>query len=603
MKNKLVSIMKKSIAVFFGFALVLPALLFCSYAKVEAKTDGAQPESRPVLQEIDIALVLDNSGSMQKNDPQFLTREVVTNFMVGFGEKAHIAMIIFDQEAKLVEPLADLTGLMARANFLKSLDQVNYKGLFSDSPAAIERAVYELKLNGRSNARKVIILLTDGIVDTGNKVQDLEKTKWLKEDLTQECRNAGIKIFGIAFTENADFSLIQTLAFKTEGEYFRAYAAEDIQKVFDKISSLISRLPSGPKLADQGIMPLSPPGDATTVPASPPAASAPGLFPAATSKAPPLETDPVVAVKETPSQFKKPGSFVLILLIGIFVLLAAIVMLMALNRKAGTFAPGVAGRSGRARYAPSMPRAELIDVKNITGRKTLKLSQSLIKIGRDTNNDVAIPAETVSSLHATIEYQDGFFYLEDQSSINKTYINGKEIAPYSPIKLKSGDVIKINVYKFIFILPDLIPAGETVIDFSGKAETQVQGATIIRGQVISSPDATGMPQAMLIDVKNITGKKTLILNKSVIKIGRGVHNDVAIDQHSVSGSHASIQYQEGSFYLEDQRSKNKTRLNEKELEPHTPTKLKSGDEIMIDIHKFIFLLEQQTPSGDTDENW
>jgi pSer/pThr/pTyr-binding forkhead associated (FHA) protein len=108
---------------------------------------------------------------------------------------------------------------------------------------------------------------------------------------------------------------------------------------------------------------------------------------------------------------------------------------------------------------------------------------------------------------------------------------------------------------------------------------------------------------MLIDVKNITGKKTLLLNKSVIKIGRGVHNDVAIDQHSVSGSHAAIQYKEGFFYLEDQRSKNRTRLNGEEIAPHTPTKLKSGDEIMIDIHKFIFLLEQQTPSGDTDENW
>jgi len=595
--------MKKSIAVFFGFALVLPALLLYSYAKVEAKKEGAQPESRPVLQEFDIALVLDNSGSMQKNDPQFLAREVVTNFMVGFGKNSRIAMIIFDQEAKLVEPLTDLTGLMARANFLKSLDQVNYKGLFSDSPAAIERAVYELKLNGRKNAHKVIILLTDGIVDTGNKVQDLEKTKWLKEDLTQECRNAGIKIFGIAFTEKADFSLIQTLAFKTEGEYLRAYTVEDIQKVFDKINSLISSLPSGPELADKGIMPPSPAGNATTAPASPPAASAPGVFPAATPKAPPLETEPAVAAKKTTAQFQKPGPLVLVLLIGIFVLLAAIVMIMTLNRKAKTSVTADAGRFPRARHALPLPRAELIDVKNITGKKTMELSKSLIRIGRDPNNDIAIPEETVSSLHATIEYQDGFFYLEDQRSKNKTYINGKEIVPYSPIKLKSGDVIKINVYKFIFILPDLIPAGKTVIDFSGKAETQVQAATIARGQVISTLDVSGMPQAMLIDVKNITGKKTLILNKSVIQIGRGVHNDIAIDQHSVSGSHAAIQYKEGSFYLEDQRSKNKTRLNREEIAPHTPIKLKSGDEIMIDIHKFIFLLEQQTPSGDTDENW
>lgn len=268
--------MKKSITAFLGFALILPAALFGSYAQVEAKKEVTQSESRPVLQELDIALVLDNSGSMQKNDPQFLAREVVTNFMVGFGENSRIAMIIFDQEVKLLEPLTNLTGLMARANFFKSLEQVNYKGLFSDIPAAVERAVYELKLNGRINARKVIILLTDGIVDTGDKAQDLEKTKWLKEDLAQECRNAGIKIFGIAFTDKADFSLIQTLAFKTEGEYFRAYTIEDIQKVFDKISNLINRLPSGPQLADKGIMPPSPAGSETTVPA----ASAPGVFPA-----------------------------------------------------------------------------------------------------------------------------------------------------------------------------------------------------------------------------------------------------------------------------------------------------------------------------------
>ena len=136
-----------------------------------------------------VSVILDNSGSMLQNDPQFLTKEVVTNFMVGFGAKSRLAMILFHQEAKLVKPLTDLTGLVARANFLKSLDQVNYKGLLSDSPAAIERAIYELKLNGRINARKVIILLTDGIVDTGDKARDLVKAKWLKESLAQECKS------------------------------------------------------------------------------------------------------------------------------------------------------------------------------------------------------------------------------------------------------------------------------------------------------------------------------------------------------------------------------------------------------------------------------
>nr|MBC8362387.1 FHA domain-containing protein [Candidatus Desulfatibia profunda] len=584
--------MKKTVAVFIWFALLFLAAVSWNYAQLEAKEEVVPSEFRSTLQELDIVLVLDNSGSMKANDPKFLTREVVTNFMVGFGAKSRLAMIIFGREARLVEPLTDVSGLVARANFLKSFEQVNYKGLFSDSPAAVERAVYELKLNGRINARKVIILLTDGIVDTGDKAQDLEKTKWLKEDLAQECSNAGIRIFGVAFTDKADFSLIQTLAFKTGAEYFRAYAAEDIQKIFNKISQLINKLPSAAAA-----------GAATSIPVPSPAVSVSPERLAAKSHVPPLATAPVAAPQKIPAQIKKTGSILLIFLIGIFVLLAAIFVIMALNRKNKTLLGAVAGHARWGRQEFSMPRAELIDVKNVTDQKTVELSKPLIRIGRDTSNDVTIPTDTVSSLHATIEYRNGFFYLEDQRSKNKTYLNGDEIPPYSPMKLKSGDVITINVHKFIFILPDLIPAGETVLDLSGKTEAQAQEATILRRQVVSMPDASARPQAMLIDVKNVTGKKTVLLDKSLIKIGRGVHNDVAIDQHSVSGSHATIQYKDGSYYLEDQRSKNKTRLNGEEIGPNTPIKLKSGDEIVFDIYKFIFLLEQQTPSGDTDENW
>jgi len=595
--------MKKSFAAIFCFVSIFLAPIYWSDAQAGAKEESAQSESRPPVQELDIALVLDNSGSMKQNDPQFLTREVVTNFMVGFGKRSRFAMILFDQEVTLVEPLTDLSGLMARAKFLKSLEQVNYKGLFSDSPAAIERAVYELKLNGRSNALKVIILLTDGIVDTGDKARDLEKTKWLKEDLAQECRNAGIRIFGIAFTDKADFHLIQTLAFKTGGEYFRAFMAEDIQKVFEKISQRISTLSPAAELASEGTQ--APPAASGETPASAPPgkASTASAAPAVKAKVAPPATGPVTSVPKTPGQFQKPGPLVLFLLIGILVLLAAIVMIMALNRKAKRAMVSGGGRVRRARHEPPMPRAELVDVKNITDQKTVKLTNSIIKIGRDSNNDVSIPEETVSSFHATIEYLDGFFYLEDQRSKNKTYLNGEEVVPYSPKKLKSGDVITINVYKFIFILPDLIPAGETVLDLSGGAEAGAVSATVIRGQVVSTRDASAMPQAMLIDVKNITGKKTLRLYKNVINIGRGVHNDLSIPQDSVSGAHAVIEYKDGSFYLEDQRSKNKTRLNGDEIAPHTPVKLKSGDEVMIDIHKFIFLLEQQIPSGDTDEHW
>jgi len=83
--------------------------------------------------------------------------------------------------------------------------------------------------------------MTDGIVDTGNADRDLEKTKWLKEDLAADAADAGIRIFGIAFTENADFELIQSLAQNTDGEYYRALLADDLQKVFSNLNTLINK--------------------------------------------------------------------------------------------------------------------------------------------------------------------------------------------------------------------------------------------------------------------------------------------------------------------------------------------------------------------------
>jgi pSer/pThr/pTyr-binding forkhead associated (FHA) protein/Mg-chelatase subunit ChlD len=594
--------MKKSFVILFYLGLMITAPLYWSGNQVEAKTKSAQPEFRQPEQELDIVLVLDNSGSMKQNDPQFLTREVVTNFVVGFGKKSRFAMIVFDQEAKLLEPLTNLSGLIARANFLSSLEQVNYKGRFTDTPAAIERAVYELRLNGRGSALKVIILLNNGIVDTGDTARDIERTKWVKETLAQECSNEGIKIYGVGFTDKADFHLIQTLAFKTQGEYFRASVAEDIQKVFENIRQRISTLPSAELASIDAQAPVA--AGAETPAGAPSTKASSDPTPAAVkARAASPAAESVALGSKAVTEPQKSGALVIFLLIGIFVLLGAVVVIMVLNRKTGTeVAPGE-GPISRARHEPAMPRAELIDLKNITNQKAVKMEKNIIQIGRDTSNDVAIPEETVSSFHATVEYQGGFFYLEDQRSKNKTYLNDEEVAPYSPKKLKSGDVITINVYKFLFILPDVIPTGETALDFRGEVEAGVESPAVIRGEEISSQDASVMPEAMLIDVKNITGQKTLRLDKKVINIGRGVHNEVSIPQDSVSGSHAVIQYKEGFFYLEDQRSRNKTLLNGDEIAPHAPAKLKSGDEIMINIHKFIFLLEQQTPSGDTEQQW
>lgn len=188
---------------------------------------------------VDVVFVIDNSGSMRRNDPRFLTPETVRTFLDQLPDTTQAAMVLFDERARLLHPLSDLSDPASRKRLNDSLDKVDYRGKFTDSAAGIERAVYELKTGGRTGARKSIIFLTDGIVDTGDRQKDMELTQWLKTDLAADCSSSGIRILGIAFTENADFPLIQALASRTEGAYYRATRAEDIVDVLGRIQALL----------------------------------------------------------------------------------------------------------------------------------------------------------------------------------------------------------------------------------------------------------------------------------------------------------------------------------------------------------------------------
>jgi len=562
---------------------------------------------------IDIVIVLDNSGSMKKNDPDFLTRDVVTGFLGDFDGKTRIGMVFFDQDVRLAQPLTSLAKLQDRARFLNKLETIRYDGLYSDSPAAVERALYELKAQGREYADQVMILLTDGIVDTGDKTRDVERARWLKVDLARESEYAGIKIFGIAFTDKADFSLIQTLAIRTGGAYFRAYTARDIQPIFEKIREVIHRQPPREAIKEKPVKGLSKPQTApATVPVVEPSLD---RFETVAPKAPSPLVSPTIPPADRPAGPSPivpdadngwPERLVPAVLTGILVLLGIVIVIQVINRKT------IPSRAAEAvvkisdppdRRIPGMPKAELVDINDVTGWGKREFDRRQIKIGRDPNNDIMIAKDTVSSLHAVIEYHDGFFYIEDQRSKNKTILNGIELGPYQPRKLKSGDEIVFNKFKFKFKQAGGMPVGETMMDFGRKKEPMFSTATLASPPELMAYRSSGMPQALLIDVKNITGQKTMSLDKRIMHVGRGVHNDIVISLDSVSGSHAIVEYRENAYYLEDRRSKNGTCLNGDKIAAHVPEKLKSGDEIMFDTYKFIFLLEHQTPAGDTNKSW
>jgi pSer/pThr/pTyr-binding forkhead associated (FHA) protein/Mg-chelatase subunit ChlD len=403
----------------------------------------------------DVILVLDNSGSMKKNDPNFLVTKAVKEFISQQDEHTRVGIVIFDQGVRLPVALTNAS-LNNRDAILNSIEEINYKGLFTDSPAGIERAIYELKNNGRPEAEKSIIFMTDGIVDTGAPDRDLEKSKWLREDLAPDAADNEIKIFGIAFTEAADFQLIQSIAQKTNGEYYRALQASDLQNVFEQINTIINTPPE-PEIVE--------PVPVIDTPA-----------PVVQQQAPPPVIIEVPA--QTMGQEERIRSIIMIAaaIVLTITLLGILILLLRRNRDL------------KAVANESVQEAYINDLQGKTDQQTHKLSTKPVMFGRVAGKDtdhldyIVVNETTIGRRHALIEYKDYSFWIIDQGSINGTFVNGEAVS--TEVRLKHGDRIRLHKCEFEFIMPEMEDSGMTVISNTVFANQPVvdedEEATVMR---------------------------------------------------------------------------------------------------------------------------
>ena len=439
-------------------------------AKIDTKSSEVDEMEEGLLIK-DIVLVLDNSGSMKKNDPQFLTKQAVTEFINNLDESTRVAIVIFDQDVRTAVPLTEISSA-SRQGLLDSLSQINYKGLYTNSPAAIESAIYDLKNNGREEARKIIVFMTDGIVDTGNADRDLEKTKWLKEDLAADAADAGIRIFGIAFTENADFELIQSLAQNTDGEYYRALLADDLQNVFSKLNTLINtpdvpEIIEEPKIIERIVERVVEP------------APAPVPVPE------PIIIEVPVAQSQIVDESERKRSMLILVALAVLIL-AVIAMVLMLLR----------GSKSKSRDEETAQEAYLNDVHGITNQANFALGNKPTMLGRVAGKDTeyldyfVIPETTIGRRHALIEYKDFSYWIIDQGSINGTFVNNKAVT--SEIRLKHGDIIRLHKIEFEFVMPEMADTGMTVISNTVIADQGVPSSdesTLLPGSSPASGDA------------------------------------------------------------------------------------------------------------------
>jgi hypothetical protein len=114
-----------------------------------------------------------------------------------------------------------------------------------------------------------------------------------------------------------------------------------------------------------------------------------------------------------------------------------------------TFDPGELEEAGATLEAAGMEGPALV-VRSGGGwgGESFLLQNERTTIGRSPDCEIFLDDVTVSRKHAVLVDEDGRFHIEDQGSLNGTFVNRRRI---ERIDLENGDELQIGKYRMTFL--------------------------------------------------------------------------------------------------------------------------------------------------------
>jgi len=191
------------------------------------------------------------------------------------------------------------------------------------------------------------------------------------------------------------------------------------------------------------------------------------------------------------------------------------------------------------------------------GQDLLPLYRPAITLGRSQNNDVILEDARVSGQHAQLNLGREGWMIGDLDSSNGTTVDGQRLAPRRPVVLSPGSKVQIgNLLLRVWVPgPDEAPPprpGDKV-----RISPKQQPGLAIYHQ-----------HAMI----------KFALDRDVVTVGRKPGNDLVIADGLVSGQHARLERQGGTYCIVDLDSTNGLTYQGKRVRQHV---LADGDVLYI----------------------
>jgi hypothetical protein len=168
---------------------------------------------------VDVALVIDRSGSMAQNDPQGWRVDGAKQFVAQATDRDRVGVVAFEDTASPLAPLTPLDTAEKRAAVDAAIEATRPPGGGTDITAAVRAGTELLRSGAAANRPRTMVLLTDGESAYDNAA-------------TTEAADADVVIYTMGLGPSVNRELLEGIASRTDGRYSPVARAEDLPAIY-----------------------------------------------------------------------------------------------------------------------------------------------------------------------------------------------------------------------------------------------------------------------------------------------------------------------------------------------------------------------------------